>query len=84
MCFEKGLNTLGIPDLFSIAAALAIFVALLGTVLKYTENATYVLYLLCDTIWTWEFSHRERPDWDAAHRPLRAAPRRHRADHQCR
>ena len=32
--------------------------------LKYTENATYVLYLLCDTIWTWEFSHRERPDWD--------------------
>ena len=32
--------------------------------LKYTENATYVLYLLCDTIWTWEFSHRERPEWD--------------------
>ena len=32
--------------------------------LKYTENATYVLYLLCDTIWTWEFSRRERPDWD--------------------
>ena len=62
--FEKGLNTLGIPDLFSIAAAFAIFVALLGTVLKYTENATYVLYLLCDTIWTWEFSRRERPDWD--------------------
>jgi pimeloyl-ACP methyl ester carboxylesterase len=21
--------------------------------------------LLCDTIWTWEFSHRARPDWDA-------------------
>ena len=40
------------------------FVALLGTVLKYTENATYVLYLLSDTIWTWEFSHRQRPEWD--------------------
>ena len=62
--FEKGLNALGIPDIFSIAIAAALFVALLGTVLKYTENATYVLYLLCDTIWTWEFSHRERPEWD--------------------
>ena len=47
--FEKGLNALGIPDMFSIAAAIAIFVALLGAVLKYTENATYV-YLLSDTI----------------------------------
>ena len=62
--FEKGLNALGIPDIFSIAIATAMFVALLGTVLKYTENATYVLYLLCDTIWTWEFSRRERPEWD--------------------
>jgi pimeloyl-ACP methyl ester carboxylesterase len=62
--FEKGLNTLGIPDLFSIAAALAIFIALLGAMLKYTENSTYVLYLLSDTIWTWEFSRRERPEWD--------------------
>ena len=26
---------------------------------------TYVLYLLSDTIWTWEFSHRQRPEWDA-------------------
>ena len=25
---------------------------------------TYLLYLMCDTIWTWEFSHRERPEWD--------------------
>jgi pimeloyl-ACP methyl ester carboxylesterase len=33
-------------------------------VLKYTENSTYVLYLLSDTIWTWQFSHRQRPDWD--------------------
>ena len=62
--FEKGLNALGIPDIFSITIATALFVALLGIVLKYTENATYVLYLLCDTIWTWEFSHRERPEWD--------------------
>ena len=62
--FEKGLDSIGIPNPFSIAAAIAIFIALLGIVLKYTENSTYVLYLLCDTIWTWEFAHRERPEWD--------------------
>jgi hypothetical protein len=63
--FEKGLEWLGVPGPFDIAAAAALFVALLGTVLKYTENLTYLLYLLSDTIWTWEFSHRQRPEWDA-------------------
>jgi hypothetical protein len=63
--FGKGLQALGLPDLLSIAAAAALFVAALGTVLKYTENLTYLLYLLSDTIWTWEFSHRQRPEWDA-------------------
>jgi hypothetical protein len=62
--FEHALDALGIPDPFSIAAAVALFVALLGTVLKYTENQTYLLYLLSDTIWTWEFSHRQRTEWD--------------------
>ena len=62
--FAKALEALGIPELFSIAAAAALFVAVLGTILKYTENLTYLLYLLSDTIWTWEFSHRHRPDWD--------------------
>jgi hypothetical protein len=62
--FAWGLDTLGIPELFAKAAAVALFVALLGTVLKYTENQTYLLYLLSDTIWTWEFSHRQRPEWD--------------------
>jgi hypothetical protein len=63
--FGWGLAALGIPDPFSIAAAAAVFVALLGSMLKYTENQTYLLYLLSDTIWTWEFSHRQRPEWDA-------------------
>ena len=62
--FYRGLDAVGIPDPFSIAAAIALFVALLGSVLKYTENQTYLLYLLSDTIWTWEFSHRARPEWD--------------------
>jgi len=62
--FEKGLGALGVPDPLSIAAAVAAFVAVLGAMLKYTENQTYLLYLLSDTIWTWEFSHRARPEWD--------------------
>jgi pimeloyl-ACP methyl ester carboxylesterase len=62
--FAKGLVALGIPPPFGVAAAAALFVGMLGTILKYTENLTYLLYLLSDTIWTWEFSHRERPEWD--------------------
>jgi len=61
---ERGLDALGVPNVFSITAGVAVFIAVLGTVLKYTENQTYLLYLLSDTIWTWEFSHRQRPEWD--------------------
>jgi hypothetical protein len=64
LLFRKGLDAIGVPDLFSVLAAAALFVAVLGTLLKYTENQTYLLYLLCDTIWTWQFCHRGRPDWD--------------------
>jgi pimeloyl-ACP methyl ester carboxylesterase len=62
--FDEILQALGIPALLSMAASAALFVAAFGTILKYTENLTYLLYVLCDTIWTWEFSHRQRPDWD--------------------
>lgn len=61
---EWALDALGVPDLFSMVAAAAVFIALLGSLLKYTENRTYVLYLLADTIWTWQFAHRQRPEWD--------------------
>jgi hypothetical protein len=62
--FGLGLQALGLPGFLSIAASMALFVAVLGTVLKYSESRTYLLYLLSDTIWTWEFSHRQRPEWD--------------------
>jgi pimeloyl-ACP methyl ester carboxylesterase len=61
---EKGLDALGIAAPLGIAVALVLFIALLGSALKYTEKQTYLLYLLSDTIWTWEFSHRQRPEWD--------------------
>lgn len=63
--FAKGLNALGVPTPISAAAAFALFILLVRTLLKYTEDRTYVLYLLCDWIWTWDLAHRQRPDWDA-------------------
>ena len=62
--FAKGLGAIGVPDLLDAAAALVPFVAVLGAVLKYSEHQTYLLYVLSDTIWTWQFSHRARPEWD--------------------
>ncbi|THD59200.1 MAG: hypothetical protein E7813_25170 [Bradyrhizobium sp.] len=61
---ERGLAALGVPDALGIAAAAAVFVAALGAMLKYTESLTYVLYLLSDIIWTYEFAHGRRPEWD--------------------
>ncbi|CCE09575.1 conserved hypothetical protein [Bradyrhizobium sp. STM 3843] len=62
--FSKGLDALGAPAPLNFLAAAAIFFALLWGALRYFENQTYVLYLLCDTIWTWQFAHRDRPEWD--------------------
>jgi hypothetical protein len=61
---RSGLDAAGVPSPFDVVAAAIFFFGVLWTVLKYTEKRTYVLYLMCDTIWTWEFSHRERPEWD--------------------
>jgi pimeloyl-ACP methyl ester carboxylesterase len=61
---RRGLEAAGVPAPFDILASAIFFFGLLWTVLKYTEKRTYLLYLMCDTIWTWEFSHRERPEWD--------------------
>jgi hypothetical protein len=62
--FQAGLAAWGVPGLLSLSAAAAVFFAVLGAMLKYTENQTYLLYLLSDTIFTWQFSHRARPEWD--------------------
>jgi hypothetical protein len=59
-----GLAALGVPGFLVVAATAALFVAVLGSILKTTENLTYLLYLLSDTIFTWQFSHRQRPEWD--------------------
>ncbi len=58
------LTSLGAPNLVAWPVAIALFVAMLWALLKYTESRTYLLYLMADTIFTWQFAHRQRPDWD--------------------
>ncbi|HEY3794515.1 MAG TPA: hypothetical protein VGM09_22055 [Bradyrhizobium sp.] len=60
----KGLAALGIPGPAGVAAAVAAFVVALGALLKFTESRSYVLYLIADMIWTWDFAHRQEPEWD--------------------
>jgi hypothetical protein len=63
--FGIGLQALGIHGFLAVGGAAAVFVAVLGTLLKTTEHLSYLLYLMSDTIFTWQFSHGQRPDWDA-------------------
>jgi pimeloyl-ACP methyl ester carboxylesterase len=62
---RRGLDVSGLSSPFDWLATTALFIAALWALLKYTEKYTYLLYLMCDTIWTWQFSHSERPEWDA-------------------
>jgi hypothetical protein len=62
---RRALDASGVPAPFDWLATTALFIAALWALLKTTEKYTYLLYLMCDTIWTWEFSHSERPEWDA-------------------
>jgi pimeloyl-ACP methyl ester carboxylesterase len=62
---RRGLDAFGLASPFDWLATSALFIIALWAVLKTTEKRTYLLYLMCDTIWTWEFSHGERPEWDA-------------------
>lgn len=59
------LQALGVHGVLVGCAAAAIFVAMLGALVKYTEERTYLLYLMADTIFTWQFAHGDRPEWDA-------------------
>ncbi|MBN9001489.1 MAG: hypothetical protein J0H75_05250, partial [Rhizobiales bacterium] len=54
----------GAPTPIKWTAAIAVFFVALWALLKYTEKRTYALYLMSDTIFTWQFAHRARPEWD--------------------
>ena len=61
---SKGLEALGITGPSNIAAAAAVFMATLIALLKFTESRSYLLYLMADMVWTWQFAHRLQPEWD--------------------
>lgn len=63
--FAWGLQALGIHGALAGCAAAAMFVAALGTMVKISEDRSYLLYLMADTVFTWQFAHGDRPDWDA-------------------
>jgi pimeloyl-ACP methyl ester carboxylesterase len=62
---RRTLDALGVTSPFDWLATSALFALALWALLKTTEKYTYLLYLMCDTIWTWQFSHGARPEWDA-------------------
>ena len=62
---RRALDVSGLPSPFDWLVTTALFMAALWALLKTTEKYTYLLYLMCDTIWTWQFSHGERGEWDA-------------------
>jgi pimeloyl-ACP methyl ester carboxylesterase len=62
---EAGLRAIGAPLLISVPAAAVLFVAILHTLLTALESRTYALYLMSDIVFTWQFAHRQRPEWDA-------------------
>jgi hypothetical protein len=59
-----GAGYLGATAPFKWITAIIVFLAALWALLKYTEKRTYALYLMSDTIFTWQFAHRARPEWD--------------------
>ena len=82
--FEKGLNALGIPDMFSIAAAIAIFVALLGSHAEiHRKRHLRALSLVRHDLDLGVLAPRA-PGMGPAHRPLRAASGQDGQEHRRR
>jgi hypothetical protein len=56
---------LGAPRWLSAAVGAALGIGFLTGALRITEKHTYLLYLCDDIASTWQFAHRQRPDWEA-------------------
>ena len=49
---EWGLDALGVSNLFSMTAAAAVFVAVLGHLFEYYEKLPYFVFSVVDTVWS--------------------------------
>lgn len=59
-----GLAVNGISTLVSSLAGAAVACATFAGLVGLTERQTYLLYLCDDAISTYQFAHRQRPDWE--------------------
>lgn len=64
LAVHGGLAALGLPGIVSAALAIAAFAGTLAGLVVKGEPYTYMLYLMADTIFTYQFAHGRRPDWD--------------------
>lgn len=60
-----GLAHVGVLRPLAALGGAALFVVVLALLLARFEKTTYVLYLMADWIFTFDFAHGRRPDWDA-------------------
>jgi hypothetical protein len=58
------LTALGLPSFATTVAAALISAGVLAALVVKGEPYTYMLYLMADTIFTYQFARRRRPDWD--------------------
>jgi hypothetical protein len=57
-------QAVGAPSPIPIPAGIALGFAIFAALLWLTEPRTYLLYLCDDTVSTYQFAHRQRPDWE--------------------
>jgi hypothetical protein len=58
------LTALGSPIVAAAGLAALAFAGMFAALVIKGEPSTYMLYLMADTIFTYRFAHRKRPDWD--------------------
>lgn len=58
------LSAIGLVPIVAGAAGAAVGLAVFAFTLRLTEPQTYILYLCDDVASTYQFAHRQRPDWE--------------------
>lgn len=64
MMAMEATDALGTPKFFAAIAAAAVGFGVFAGALWLTEPQTYILYLCDDVASTYQFAHRQRPDWE--------------------
>jgi len=65
LAFSAGLRHVSAPWPIVMMGGAALTLLLLSMMLKGLEKRTYILYLMSDWIFTYEYAHGRRPEWNA-------------------